>query len=956
MLAQHLVNQGAKPGTTICLVVSRSPEMIIGIVAAVKTGAAYAPVDSSFPSDRIAYIIKETGCSLILTTDGDEDKVPVMGANNKVISVTEYLRRDRDDSLTFTRPQPEDEVDRTAIMIFTSGTTGKPKGVRLHHQGVLNIVSWDALQLGPESRIMQFMAIGFDACAWECFSAFAHGATLVLRGDDLFTALKTATHLIITPTGLSQLDSSELTNLKTIVVAGEPCPQELVNRWATQATMLNAYGPTEISIISHLGWLEPMQDVRVGRPVPNSKCYILDDRLQRVPLGMPGEVVIGGMGVSLGYLNNPELTNERFVDNPFHGGKMYRTGDIGKWERDGQVTILGRKDDMVKVKGYRIELDEIVTAICHLPGVTGAVALVKDALLVAFVTPQSASAEGIRASLMKSLPFYMVPSTIQPLEKFPMNANGKADRNALRNMVVETSAEAPTDAREEKLAAIWAAVLNVEVGRIGKHTSFFEVGGDSISAIRLVAKCREAGWGLSTADVFKHQTLELMSAIVSEMAASVDVTYGPVAGFTPLTPIQMWYFGNKFDYFNQSFCFKIRERVSLAAVTNAIEEIVAHHDIFRAIFRRDEANGWEQVISEVDEHKVNVSYHPDTTEDQLAGIIEHAEASIDMASGPIYAVHLLELPQEQILHFAVHHLIIDLVSWRIVIEDLTNLLRGGTMPMKSMPFKTWSERLLAHAETVDASVWQAPQSLGYIQGLMHQTSIESPDLSRNDATTWTSSATLEPALANLLDESNAAYRTNTQDLILAGLLMSFAAVSGGASLDLIMEGHGREPWSNDLDVTRTVGWFTTVYPVSFCVDGFEKDALTDTGAFIVAAKEGIRSVPDRGFTFGVARYLRKDARLQGVDRIPISFNYLGRFQSLEAQDALLELVDVGEIARLPDIRTHDLMIIVSHSEGSLRLSMSFNPRTFSQAKVDQWAAAWASAMTQIVEHCTSGQQ
>ncbi|KAJ3057633.1 hypothetical protein HK102_011000, partial [Quaeritorhiza haematococci] len=385
-----------------------------------------------------------------------------------------------------------------AYIIFTSGTTGRPKGVMIPHRGLVNLVCNEPGNLcaAPGRRVAQFMNISFDGAVMEIFAALCNGATLVLSGPEAIEMMKTVDCTIVTPTALASLDPEEHANLMYVTVGGEACPASLVKLWSDRVQMFNAYGPTEITICSSIAELSAEKPVTIGRPLANRYCYVLDENLAPVPVGMPGELCIGGEGVALGYVNRSEETAIRFVQDPFRddGSKMYRTGDLARWMSNGELQYIGRKDDQIKFKGYRIELAEIEAAACEKEGVSGAVVLIKDNVLAAFVTPDSCKVDDLRDWLLERLPSYMVPSAILPMERFPETSNGKVDKKALLSLDVQVTIKLPVAEKEQRMAQIWADVLKgVDVSQIGLHTTFFELGGDSISAIRLSSKCKENG-------------------------------------------------------------------------------------------------------------------------------------------------------------------------------------------------------------------------------------------------------------------------------------------------------------------------------------------------------------------------------------------------------------------------------------------------------------------------------
>ncbi|KAJ3006058.1 hypothetical protein HKX48_000329 [Thoreauomyces humboldtii] len=416
---------------------------------------------------------------------------------------------------------PDDSSsDAEFAVLFTSGSTGRPKGVVLHHRGILNIIQNHSPDIGhlEGARVMQFMAIGFDACVWEVWGSLSHGCTLVMRqeDEDVFITLRQVDAVMTTPTGLGRFGRpGDFPNLRHVTVAGEPCPEAVKNMWAGRTIMHNVYGPTETSIISHMGRLRVEKNVTVGTPVHNSVCYVLDENRQPCPAGQQGELYIGGVGVSPrgGYLNIPELTAERFINDPqLHNGVLFKTGDLGRILTDGTFQVSGRKDNQVKLKGYRIELDEVATALESHELVDAAIAVLNSDRLVTFyrsITPVHAN--DLVAFLSARLPAYMVPQLFEHISEFPLTANGKVDRRQLEviPLVIETKGAAfgRGGPNEDAMAVVWARVLGVLESSIGSQTSFFSIGGDSISAVRVVSQCRESGMLIRTMDLFTSPVL-----------------------------------------------------------------------------------------------------------------------------------------------------------------------------------------------------------------------------------------------------------------------------------------------------------------------------------------------------------------------------------------------------------------------------------------------------------------
>ncbi|KAJ3250841.1 hypothetical protein HK103_003080 [Boothiomyces macroporosus] len=425
-IAATLMNRGVRPGDYVGIVTVRSIEMVAAIYGVLKTGAAYVPVDSTLPLERINYILETAQCSLSLVHPSTPASVADSLATAAALKIDEHMLNTAPVSAL-----PAVDGSSPAFVVFTSGSTGQPKGVTIKHSSLCNFIMQprDILDVKKGSRVGQICTITFDACACEVFSALSHGGTLVLRTEDFIGTLQKCENIMTPPSLLSKLSPADFPNLKVVVSIGEPCPQHIINTWGAVLKLKNGYGPSEITIISSSTVLQPGKPITVGKPEYNTVQYIVDKNMQLVPRGVAGELVIGGMGVSLGYLNRPDLTAERFIHNHFlnDGSTMYRTGDICRWTEDGEIQIIGRVDDMVKVKGYRIELDEVASAINKHADVHASVVLVRSQMLVAYVTPVTVDMDKLREFVSDILPHYMIPTVFVPVKEFKINNNGKVN-------------------------------------------------------------------------------------------------------------------------------------------------------------------------------------------------------------------------------------------------------------------------------------------------------------------------------------------------------------------------------------------------------------------------------------------------------------------------------------------------------------------------------------------------
>jgi amino acid adenylation domain-containing protein len=531
-LAHYLMKLGVGPEVLVGLSTLRLPEMVVGVLGVLKAGGAYVPLDPGYPAERLAFMLKDSGARVLLTQEAVWPQLGGFCGHLKQV-----ICLDADWGKVALEPS-ENPVLRAgpqnlAYVIYTSGSTGRPKGTLLSHAGLSNLTGWqrEVFGIGPGVRVLQFSPLSFDASVWETFMALANGGTLVLgrqevlaSGDELSRLIREqgVNHVTLPPSVLRVLPAGELPVLSKIVVAGERCTGELVERWGAGRGFFNAYGPTETTVCAAMKRCVPGEagDPPIGRGIHNGRLYVLDARGEPVPVGVAGELCVGGVSLARGYLGRPGLTARKFVPDGFGlepGGRLYRTGDLVRWRSDGQIEFLDRIDDQVKVRGYRIELGEVEAALRAVAGVRDAVAVADGARLLAYVVGEGApEASELRGRLRERLPEYMVPSVVMRLEGLPMSPSGKVDRKRLPAPEAQARGHyvAPRTALEEKLAGMYAELLGLE--RVGVEENFFELGGHSLLATQLVSRIREAqGVELPLRTLFEYPT-------VAELAKSIE--------------------------------------------------------------------------------------------------------------------------------------------------------------------------------------------------------------------------------------------------------------------------------------------------------------------------------------------------------------------------------------------------------------------------------------------------
>jgi len=982
-LAWHLKASGVGPEVRVGLCVDRSLELVVGILGILKAGGAWLPLDPSYPVERLTLMMRDAAIPVLVTQEHLADELPALGLP---------VCLDADWPLISSQPQtpPTVEVseDNLAYIIFTSGSTGRPKGTLLTHRGLCNtaLAAIRAHRVHEASRVLQFAALGFDASVCEVFSTLLAGARLCLAPRDaimpgaplqgLLTAQE-ITGVTLTPSVLAQLESESLPRLETVVSAGEACPPELARRWLKTCHFINAYGPTETTICASVDEDVDPERLGIGRAWANVRLYVLDANQQPLPVGVPGELFIGGVGVARGYLGRPDLTAERFVPDPFSeagGERLYRTGDRVRWLPEGRLEFLGRLDHQVKLRGFRIELGEVEAALAAHPEVRDAAVLVREEApgrkqLVAYVVAddeeQPPEPDALRKALESRLPDYMVPSAFVMLKAMPLTPSGKVDRAALPALAQQQVKRehvhvAPRTPVEQTLADIWAKVLSRE--RVSIHDNFFELGGDSIVSIQVIARALEAGLHISPRQFFQYQTIALLAPHVGQ-AQVVQSEQGPVTGPVPLTPIQHWFFEwrlPELHHYNQALLLGLRQPVAATALQDALRALVAHHDALRLRFERT-ADGWRQEGLGLDRtvalHEVDLSALDESAQrTALEDAALRAQSSFRLEDAPLVAAVLFHLgPQRgDRLLFAVHHLAVDAVSWRVLLTDLETAcqqrMQGQpvTLPPKTTSFQAWARRLEAHA----ASQELEREADHWLRDGEHAAPlpVDMPDGENTLASARTLTVALEPEETRLLlQEVPAAWRARIDEVLLTALAQTLSTWTGQRRLRVQLEGHGREDLFEGVDLSRTVGWFTSTYPVTL-----ELPRDGSVGGELRAVRDALRQVPHKGMGYGLLRYLRQDergARLREQPEAPVAFNYLGQLDSALPAASLLTPADepFGAQQGTQGSRRQVLEVNAHVLGGKLEVSFTYSETLHQRTTIGALAQGYLHALRALVE-------
>ncbi|MEH2284582.1 MAG: amino acid adenylation domain-containing protein [Nostoc sp.] len=1052
-LAHHLQSLGVKPETLVGICVDRSLEMIVGLLGILKAGGAYIPLDPAYPKERLADILEDTQLNILLTQAKFQNKLPDYAGK------TICLDRDWPVIAQHSTANPISDVQlhNLAYIIYTSGSTGKPKGVMIEQRSLFNFVMTATHEYGinASDNILQFASICFDASVEEIFPCLSVGATLVLRTEEMLHSSdefwrccrEWQLTVLDLPTAYWHQLAAELTpedsripeSLRMVIIGGEKAQQEKVKHWHSSVAhlshppqLLNSYGPTEATIITTLDRLTPAAtSVSIGRPISNAQVYVLDQYLQSVPIGVPGELHIGGAGLARGYWQRPELTDIKFIDNPFYNPKskiqnpkLYKTGDLARFRADGNLEYLGRVDDQVKIRGFRIELGEIETVLRQHSQVFQAVVIAREDIpgqkrLVAYVVPKESqpTTEELRHFLKQKLPNYMIPSAFMLLKALPMTPNQKVDYRALPapdlSRSVEDNFVAPQTPTEERLAAIWSEILRLK--QVGIHDNFFELGGDSILSIQVISRANQAGIQIAPKQLFQYQTIAELAAVAG-ITRTVKAEQGLVTGLVALTPIQKWFFEQKLpepDYFNQSALLEVPPDLQPELLQQVVQELLVHHDALRSQFVR-EGQRWQQfnalenlspnlsptrgealnsppsrtscryanvgkgvgglgfalafpynVKSQIQEpvpfSVINLS-HLSAEEQQTAIKAADAElqASLNLSTGAIARVALFQLGNNQPgrLLFIIHHLAVDGISWRILLEDLATayqqISRGEVikLPPKTTSFQYWSDRLTKYAQSSDElNYWLSESSLK-----VTALPVDYPSDKENNTLASTDSVSLsltEEQTRALLQDVPSAYNTQINDVLLTALVQSFAQWTGERSLFVDLEGHGREDLFEDVDLSRTVGWFTTLFPVHL-----QLEEVDHPGEVLKLVKEQLRRIPNRGIGYGVLRYLQQDdairTRLESFPQAQVSFNYLGQFDQVLRASAVLGLAEEFKAEQsLVNQRSHLLGVSGFIRAGRLEMTWTYSEKIHKRDTIEGLAFGFMEALRSLITHCQS---
>ena len=1006
---------GVRSGDVVGVVSHRSALTIAGLLGVLKAGAVYLPIDAEYPDERLQFMVADAAVKVLLVHSEHFPRLASlyetpMVALDLQLATLEATEGGGDHAPAAAPGDP-------AYIIYTSGSTGQPKAVLVEHRSFMNMILHHirAFGIGPSDRLLQFYGHSFDSSLFEIFASLLSGAALVMVDRDTindpdrlsaYIAAQEVTTLTLPPIYQSTLDPARMSSVRRFVSAGDTCRVDDAVSLARTSDYYNSYGPTETSVCVTHYQVDPNRRygsrIPIGAPISHTSVYVLGEDLMPVPEGVVGELCVGGVGLARGYVNRDDLTDERFVTSPFGSGeRLYRTGDLGVWLPDGNLELVGRKDNQVKIRGYRIEPGEIESVLAQHRHVRESAVLAREAeddlghkRLVAYVTGDAGvDIEDLKTHLRSRLPEFMIPSVFVQLEAMPLTANGKIDRKALPALraAIESADSAGGEAQNETqaiLVRIWREVLGLD--RVGIHENLFEIGGDSILVIQIVSRARQAGLRLVPNQLFEHQTIASLSEVALMDAGLTERTPDepdtPLEGPAPLAPMQAWFFEQRFadpHHFNQSVMFEVPADFRPACGERATRAILEHHDALRLRFVESPGAGnvdeWTAAygplaggtpfsvvdLSSPSSAGIQTVSDPDEAS-RMREAIARCQADFDLAIGPLIRVVLFQTGPATPgrLLFVVHHLVVDGVSWRVLLEDFRSAYGQASreepvaLPAKSTSYRVWAARLRERAPALAAegAYWMATE-----RRRVEPLPVDCPHTPEANtvASARDVARVLDAAVTSaLLHEAPRAYTTEITDLLLTALAQIFTAWTGREAVLVDLEGHGREQLLDDVDTSRTVGWLTSQFPVLLHIDRRDRgDDHAALGETLKSMKEQLRSVPRRGAGFGVLRYLSESAplvaELRTLPRAGVLFNYMGQTGRVSSGD--LQWAPVADTAGLDvsprAVRSHLIEINAIVLDGRLQMVWTFSEAVHRRETIDDLATRYERALRALVDHC-----
>lgn len=1024
-LGIRLVELGVGPENIVPICFNKSAYAVISMMAVLKAGGAYTALDPSHPRSRLEEILRDTGGRVVVAApahvrmfEGLADVDHIVPFGKSTADILPPIEG------AHVLDEQEISPNNSAIVVYTSGSTGRPKGIVLEHKSFCTVAATHGPAVGfrPGLRVFQFAAYTFDVSNSEIFTTLVNGGCVCIPSDvermnDIAGAARRLAvgWTFLTPSVAGLLRPEDIPSLQTLALGGEAISEDLMTCWSLskKVRLINSYGPAECSIWTSQRQLQDgIAPANIGRGVG---CILWvvnpEDHDHLVPIGSVGELLVEGPILARHYLNDIDKTTAAYISCPIwapeSGRRFYKTGDLVRYDFDGTIHFVGRKDNQVKLHGQRIEISDIEHHLSTHPLIQQSMVLVStdtqggkrlvavavanrnlkneeisivDGLEAMFGSGKDTAVSDWQTHLRMALPAYMVPDAWFVISKLPLTVNGKADRKALTMWIEKLSGEAysnlayatssdteidaPMTSMEIIIQEILGRVLNLPNNQIPMNKSFMALGGDSITAMQVVSRCRGEGISISLQNILRGKSIRELatkSVLTDEKpSARVEETE---AEFNP-APIQQMYFDSlamvhKSDSYpagayryNQSFLVSLTKQIKSNVVAKAIEKLVWRHSMLRARFSQDNSGRWTQRITSDTAKSYQFQDSRANSEGEVAAIVSTSQAGIDIQNGPLLRADLIDVPgKSQLLFMVAHHLVIDLVSWRVLVQDLEQFLETGSItPTKPLSFQSWSMMQAKYAQEhlvpsrslpfdvpmADISYWGMNNHANRHGDAIHQ------------------SFTVDKELTSaLLNSCHTALRTTPVDVFLAMLVYSFQKVFNNRPLPTVfLEGHGRQPWNSNIDLSETVGWFTTIAPLQVYAEG-------DIVHMVRQVKDVRHNIPDLGWSYFASRYLNDEGKEAFGNHWPmeILFNYHGQYQNLEREDSLIKLAELkptldgieaatGDIG--PEVERLALFdVSVSVEQGVALFGFTYNSHMKYQEQISMWIHAYQECLKEV---------
>ncbi|MDW3192771.1 MAG: amino acid adenylation domain-containing protein [Cytophagales bacterium] len=980
-LCHYLQELEIGPGDFVGVCMDRSYELLVGILGVLKSGAAFVPMDASKQGDRLSSVIEDASLELLLTQSHLVGQLNVANLDLLMLDEGEIT----DDWLEgYESTDPESSIDpsEVAYVIYTSGSTGRPKGCVLQHQNLRNYLNWASdyyFNDGVAGNFGLFTSISFDLTLTSIFSPLSRGKSLSIFPMDtgvdeilgaVFSADTPIDTVKLTPTHISLIPEMKESNVRVVITGGEQLKRTHTSKlWSINPDLCieNEYGPTETTIGCIAGPVSSEGLIDIGKPIDNTRIYILNQHRELVPVGMDGEICIAGIGVGAGYLNQEEITNQRFVESPFvPGEKIYCSGDKGRWLPDGRIVLKGRIDDQIKIRGYRIEPGEVEHHLCTHESVLDAVVMAMPdrlgesaELFAVVVTEEEAlTSTTMHLEMKHRLPDYMVPNRFSFIKQLPLTSNGKTDKRALAELYANLDSdsvelELPATQEEQVLLDICRSVLNH--AHIGISDHFFHIGGDSIKAIQIKSKLQNKQYEIGLREIFDFPVLRDLAKQMRTLQRVPDQSL--IQGAAPLTPIQKEFFSWKLTaahHYNQSVWLDIPEGIDFEGLQLMLNHLLTHHDGLRLVFDGDsQVNGGIEhpfVLEWIDLKKET---EHQTTE-EIEAKVHALQQSIDLKNGPLIKAAVFETDEDRRLLMVVHHLIVDLVSWRILTQDLATLYQqhhksqSFELPLKTDAYLFWAEKLIHEISIPEKELdyWKKLEQAELDVLVPDHDSVDYLSKDTRSVSFQLSTATTE----KLLFEAHHAYNTQINDLLLSALSLALASQFDVHRIILAMEGHGREAIPDEVDVSRTVGWFTSIFPVVLEATSKSEDRSHHQ---LITTKEMLRNIPNHGVHYNILKWNENHA-FETKLTPQISFNFFGQLDN-ESGDFRILSAAAGSQS-IHNQCQYELDVSGFISDNQLALTISYCKARFDQETMQSLMQSYQQHLEDLITFCVSVDQ